>query len=213
MTRVRPRRRTVEIRTDGGTVTASKVVIASGFPTDDFKPLHRRFARCDSYIVMTAELPAGVRREMTPPGVILRDTASPDHWLHWVGNSVLFSGADQATRARPRKRANDRAADRPVDVRAVGHAVGDFGLHAGILLGCGVFADDRRCSVLRTPQELSAPLLCVRRRALAGSVCPLVRLESCFVTTRSNRKRATNRSPLRGSVNERGRSAGVRSAS
>ena len=42
---------------------------------------------------------------MTPPDLILRDTASPDHWLHWVGNRVLFSGADQASvpeRARER---------------------------------------------------------------------------------------------------------------
>jgi len=95
--RVRPRRRTVEIKTEGGTVTASKVVIASGYPTDDFKPLRRRFTRCDSYVLVTSELPAGLRREMTPPGLILRDTASPDHWLHWVGNRVLFAGADQAS--------------------------------------------------------------------------------------------------------------------
>jgi glycine/D-amino acid oxidase-like deaminating enzyme len=105
VTGVRPRRRTVELRTAGGIITASKVVIASGYPTDDFRPLYRRFARCESYIVMTAELPAGVRREMTPPGVILRDTASPDHWLHWVGNRVLFSGADQA---RVPERAKER---------------------------------------------------------------------------------------------------------
>ncbi len=95
--RVRPRRRTVEIKTEGGTIIASKVVMASGYPTDDFKPLRRRFTRCDSYVVVTSELPAGLRREMTPPGLILRDTASPDHWLHWVGNRVLFAGADQAS--------------------------------------------------------------------------------------------------------------------
>jgi glycine/D-amino acid oxidase-like deaminating enzyme len=103
--RVRPRRRNVEIKTEGGTITASKVVIASGYPTDDFKPLRRRFTRCDGYVLVTSELPAGLRREMTPPGLILRDTASPDHWLHWVGNRVLFAGADQASvpdRARER---------------------------------------------------------------------------------------------------------------
>jgi glycine/D-amino acid oxidase-like deaminating enzyme len=95
--RVRPRRKTVEIKTAAGTITASKVVIATGYPTDDFKPLRRRFTRCDGYIVMTPELPAAVRREMTAPDLILRDSASPDHWLHWIGNRVLFSGADQAS--------------------------------------------------------------------------------------------------------------------
>jgi glycine/D-amino acid oxidase-like deaminating enzyme len=94
--RIRPLRRGVEIRTEGGIVTASNVVLASGYPTDDFKPLRRRFSRCDGYVVLTPELKAAVRREMTPPGLILRDTESPDHWLHWIGNRVLFSGADQA---------------------------------------------------------------------------------------------------------------------
>ncbi len=97
VTRIRPRRRTVDIRTEGGVVTAGKVVVATGYPIDDFKPLRRRFVRCDSYVVLTPELPAGIRREMTPPELILRDTASPDHWTHWVGNRVLFSGADQVS--------------------------------------------------------------------------------------------------------------------
>ncbi len=106
VTRIRPRRHTVDITTDRGVVTASKVVVATGYPIDDFKPLRRRFARCDSYVVLTPELPAGLRREMTPPDLILRDTASPDHWTHWVGNRVLFSGADQA---RVPDRARERA--------------------------------------------------------------------------------------------------------
>jgi glycine/D-amino acid oxidase-like deaminating enzyme len=108
VTRIRPKRRTVEIQTQGGAVTASKVVVATGYPIDDFKPLRRRFARCDAYAVLTSELPAGIRREMPRPDLIIRDThdtAAPDHWLHWAGNRVLFSGADQAhvpDRARER---------------------------------------------------------------------------------------------------------------
>ena len=105
VTRIRPRRRTVDIETAGGSVTASKVVLATGYPTDDFKPLRRRFARSDSYIVLTSDLPAAIRREMTPADLIVRDAASPNHWLHWVGNRVLFGGADQSSvidRARER---------------------------------------------------------------------------------------------------------------
>lgn len=103
VTRIRPRRRTVDIRTEGGVVTASKVVVATGYPIEDFKPLRRRFTRADAYVVLTADLPAVVRREMMSPDVILRDAASPDHWMHWNGNRVLFAGADQpsvAGRAR-----------------------------------------------------------------------------------------------------------------
>jgi glycine/D-amino acid oxidase-like deaminating enzyme len=95
VTHVRPRRRTVDIKTRGGTVTASQVVLATGYPTDAFRPLHRRFINCTSYVVLTPELPAVVRREMTSPNLIVRDTESPDHWLRWVGNRVLFQGASQ----------------------------------------------------------------------------------------------------------------------
>ena len=105
VTRIRPRRRTVDITTEGGTVTASKVVVATGYPIEDFKPLRRRFARSDTYVVLTPELPAPIRREMTPPDLILRDAALPNHWTHWIGNRVLFAGADQAAvpdRARER---------------------------------------------------------------------------------------------------------------
>jgi glycine/D-amino acid oxidase-like deaminating enzyme len=105
VTRIRPRRRTVDIATEHGIVTASKVVVATGYPIDDFKPLRRRFARSDAYAVLTPELPAAIRREMMSPDLILRDTAAPDHWMHWIGNRVLFAGADQpsvALRARER---------------------------------------------------------------------------------------------------------------
>jgi glycine/D-amino acid oxidase-like deaminating enzyme len=95
VTRVRPKRRTVDIMTERGTVVASKVVLVTGFPTGDFKPLRRRFLQYDGYAVLTPELPAAIRREMTPPNLILRDTASPDHWLRWVGNRGLFMGATQ----------------------------------------------------------------------------------------------------------------------
>jgi len=63
--RIRPRRRTVDISTAGGVVTASKVVVATGYPTDDFKPLRRRFSRSDGYVVLTGELPAVVRSRFT----------------------------------------------------------------------------------------------------------------------------------------------------
>jgi glycine/D-amino acid oxidase-like deaminating enzyme len=107
VTRIRPRRRTVEISTEGGSVTASKVVVATGYPIDDFKPLRRRFARNDAYIVLTPDLPAVVRREMAPAEVILRDSSTPNHWMHWIGNRVMFAGADQAS-------VPDRARDRAI---------------------------------------------------------------------------------------------------
>jgi glycine/D-amino acid oxidase-like deaminating enzyme len=109
--RIRPQHRTVEIKTAKGSITASRVVLATGFPTDDFKPLRRRFTKATSYAVLTPELGTVVRRTLTAPGLIIRDTAAPDHWLHWVGNRILFSGADQTSLA-------DRLRERAVVQRA-----------------------------------------------------------------------------------------------
>jgi glycine/D-amino acid oxidase-like deaminating enzyme len=110
--RVRPRRQTVDITTQGGTITAANVVMATGYPTDDFKPLRRRFVRASSYAVLTPELPAAVRREMTPQNAVIRDAASPDHWLRWIGNRILFTGADEP-------KVPDRAKDKVVVQRAM----------------------------------------------------------------------------------------------
>lgn len=104
--RVKLGRRSVEIRTKSGTVSASTVVMATGYPTDDFKPLRRRFWRRDLYAVLTPELGAPLRREMTPQDLVIRDSADPNHWLRWVGNRVLFMGGEQpAVAARARDRA------------------------------------------------------------------------------------------------------------
>ena len=100
--------------------------MATGYPTDDFKPLRRRFARSRRVRRADARAAGGIRREMTPPELVLRDTAAPDHWLRWVGNRVLFLGADQPQRARSRAGESGGAARHAADVRAVGPALGDF---------------------------------------------------------------------------------------
>jgi glycine/D-amino acid oxidase-like deaminating enzyme len=96
VTQIRPGRTSVAIKTEGGSVTASAVVVATGFPSELFKPLQRRFTACDSYAVLTPPLPADVRRHLPSEDIVVRDDAAPDHWLRWVDeNRVLFSGADQ----------------------------------------------------------------------------------------------------------------------
>ena len=102
VTRIRPRKRTVDILTQGGVVTASKVVVATGYPTDDFKPLRRRFTRCDAYVVLTSELPAAVRREMTPSG--------RDHPRYCGARSL--DALDRESRAVRRRRPGERSRSR-----------------------------------------------------------------------------------------------------
>jgi glycine/D-amino acid oxidase-like deaminating enzyme len=95
---IRAGRKAVEIKTDGGVITADAVIIATGGLPDDLRALRRHFAPMQSYAVVTESLPATVRREVGKRSAALRDTASPPHVLRWLKDDrVLFAGADQPT--------------------------------------------------------------------------------------------------------------------
>jgi glycine/D-amino acid oxidase-like deaminating enzyme len=104
--RVRAGRKAVEIRTAGGTVRAGRVVLATGYPTADFRALHRHFAPTHTYVVLTEPMPAAMRRETGRRAAALRDTAAPPHLLRWMREDrILYAGADQPAvpdRSRPR---------------------------------------------------------------------------------------------------------------
>ncbi|HTM24966.1 MAG TPA: FAD-binding oxidoreductase [Vicinamibacterales bacterium] len=94
--RVRAGRKFVEVKTHGGTITADAVIMATGGLIDDLKALRRHFAPIQSYAVVTASMPAAVRREVGARSAALRDTATPPHLLRWLKDDrVLFSGAGQ----------------------------------------------------------------------------------------------------------------------
>jgi glycine/D-amino acid oxidase-like deaminating enzyme len=94
--RVRAGRKSVEITTDGGVITADAVIMATGGLLEDVKALRRHFAPTQSYAVVTESLPAAVRREVGKRAAALRDSASPPHVLRWLKDDrVLFAGADQ----------------------------------------------------------------------------------------------------------------------
>ena len=102
--RIRARRKDVEIRTSGGTVIAGVVVIATGGLIDDLRALRRHFAPRQSVAVVTAPLPAAVRRDVGRRRAAIRDMATPPHVLRWMKDErVLFCGAEQAP-APPRMR-------------------------------------------------------------------------------------------------------------
>jgi glycine/D-amino acid oxidase-like deaminating enzyme len=94
--RIRAGRKTVEIKTDGGLITADAVIIATGGLPDDLRALRRHFAPTQSYAVVTESLPAAVRREVGKRTSALRDSAAPPHVLRWLKEDrVLIAGADQ----------------------------------------------------------------------------------------------------------------------
>ena len=94
--RVRAGRKAVEVTTDAGSVIAETVVMASGGLLDDVRALRRHFQPVQSCAVVTAPLPAAVRREVGRRTAALRDMASPPHVLRWLKDDrVLFTGADE----------------------------------------------------------------------------------------------------------------------
>lgn len=105
--RIRAGRKAVEIRTDGGTITADAVVIATGGLPDDLRALRRHFAPVLSYATVTEPMPAAVRKETGKRRAALRDTAAPPHILRWLKDDrVFFSGGEQAV---PPARAREKA--------------------------------------------------------------------------------------------------------
>jgi glycine/D-amino acid oxidase-like deaminating enzyme len=94
--RVRFGRKSAEIKTEHGLVTASSVVIATERASDLFRSLKRHFKTFHRYHVVTSPLPAAVRRELGSESVVVTDAASPPHWIQRLPNGrVICSGADQ----------------------------------------------------------------------------------------------------------------------
>ena len=95
--RVRAGRKRVEVRTANGAISAQAVVVATAAPLPDLRALRRHLHAMQSYAVVTATLPAAVRRELGRRAASLRDGGDPPHFLRWMKDDrVLFSGADQA---------------------------------------------------------------------------------------------------------------------
>jgi glycine/D-amino acid oxidase-like deaminating enzyme len=94
--RIRAGRKQVEVRTDGGSITASSVVIANGYPPADLRGLHRHFTRELHYCVLTGPLPAAARRAVGRRAASVEDVDAPRHTLRWMkDDSVLFCGGAQ----------------------------------------------------------------------------------------------------------------------
>ncbi|PYR93062.1 MAG: hypothetical protein DMF84_10665 [Acidobacteria bacterium] len=94
--RVRPGRKSVEVRTESGAITGESVIIATGGPIDDLRALRRHFRPHQTYALVSQPLPAGVRRLVGRHDAALRDSAAPPHLLRWMKDDrLLFAGADQ----------------------------------------------------------------------------------------------------------------------
>ena len=117
--RTRFTRKTADVLLASGTIRTKLIVVATGGPGAVFGQLRRHVREQQGFGVVTAPLPAAVRKEigavkasMTEPDAAIWTRPMPDH-------RILFAGAASRPSAAARDRQNCQAADRAADVRAV----------------------------------------------------------------------------------------------
>jgi glycine/D-amino acid oxidase-like deaminating enzyme len=87
-----PSRRDVVLHTPRGLIRADRIVIATGYATPYFRPLHARFRMLNTYVVATRPLSAAARRRIGPGAVMLWDTGRPYHYARWTADHRLMLG-------------------------------------------------------------------------------------------------------------------------
>lgn len=93
VTRIKTGRRAVTIHSGDGTLTADTVIVCTGEPTKLFGSLRRHFKFADQYAVLTAPMPAAVRRELGGD-LIVTDAETPPHQV-WrtADHRLVVAGA------------------------------------------------------------------------------------------------------------------------
>jgi glycine/D-amino acid oxidase-like deaminating enzyme len=78
-------------------ISASRVIVATGYATPEFRGLVGRFTMKDTFVVATRRL----RKRRRRPLVMAWDTSRPYHYLRWTDDGrLLVGGADTKHRSR-----------------------------------------------------------------------------------------------------------------
>jgi glycine/D-amino acid oxidase-like deaminating enzyme len=96
VTKVRIGQKSLSIVCEGGTIETGHVVIATGGPTTEYKPLRRHFTQRETYVALTEPVPVAIQKQFGRRDTAIEDTRSPRHRLLWTpDHRLLISGADQ----------------------------------------------------------------------------------------------------------------------
>jgi glycine/D-amino acid oxidase-like deaminating enzyme len=96
-------RKHADVLADGGRIRTTRVIVATGGLTDLYKPLRRHLEDRETYVVLTARMPAALRKQLGDPQIVIRDLETPATQLSVVGDRLLVCGGDQHA-APPRTR-------------------------------------------------------------------------------------------------------------
>ena len=106
VTRIRAGKQHVDVQTEGGTVRADFVIVATGAPIQDLRALRRHLRTDHTYGIVTAPLPAAMRREVGKRGAVLDDLAGEGRIIRWMDGDRIFvhGGRQDAVPERARER-------------------------------------------------------------------------------------------------------------
>jgi glycine/D-amino acid oxidase-like deaminating enzyme len=94
--RIRPSKRSVDVTTAGGTVRAEVVIVATGAPIQDLRPLRRHIRAEQVYAVVTDQLPGMMRRQVGGRSTVIEDAGAPGRSVRWLPDErALVQGARQ----------------------------------------------------------------------------------------------------------------------
>ena len=130
-TRIDADRRGVQVRTRHGRITARRVIVATGYATEHFRPLAGRFRMYDTYVAVTPPLSDAERRAIGLRRVMIWDTSRPYHYARWTADGrLLVGGGDRRVTPGRRRAARFREAVRELreDLTAVLPALADIGI-------------------------------------------------------------------------------------
>ena len=106
---IRPSAHDVVVRTEHGSIRADRVVIATGYATPYFEPLHARFRMLNTYVTATRPLTPAERRRIGLGAAMIWDMETPYHYARWTpDHRLLLGGRDRpVVRERERREALD----------------------------------------------------------------------------------------------------------
>jgi glycine/D-amino acid oxidase-like deaminating enzyme len=101
--RVAQTRDGVRVVTARGSVSARRVIVATGYATPQFKPLAGRFRMKHTYVLATEPIDSRLRRRLGIGDVMLWDTGRPYHYARWTpDHRLLLGGGDRPVHASRR---------------------------------------------------------------------------------------------------------------
>jgi glycine/D-amino acid oxidase-like deaminating enzyme len=94
----------VEVVSSRGQVSASQLIVATGYATPQFRPLAARFRLLNTYVMATRPFPWHARKKLGLGNLMLWNTGRPYHYCRWSPDHRLILGGGDRPLLRGQRR-------------------------------------------------------------------------------------------------------------